>query len=202
MKNNIDIKELIDEYLVANKNDTLQVYEEIIALGYWLQGFKPNNILEIGVHKGGTFWLISKLSTGKKVAMNLIPIDDILSEFMDKEDDWKLFVGNSQTEESFNKVKEFCNQFDFIFIDGDHTYDGVKRDFNLYKQLLSPRGFIAFHDIDPDHVHADNFGGQVYKFWEELNEGTKLNLICTKSCGKIKSQGNNEHFGGIGIWRP
>jgi len=36
---------------------------------------------------------------------------------------------------------------DFLFIDGDHTYEGVKRDFEMYSPLVRNGGIIAFHDI-------------------------------------------------------
>jgi hypothetical protein len=36
-----------------------------------------------------------------------------------------------------------------IFIDGDHTYEGVKRDIELYFPLLKPNGLILFHDYLP-----------------------------------------------------
>lgn len=179
----------------------MQVYEEILTLMTWLNGFKPHNILEIGT-MGSTFWLISKLSTGKKVSLDIEPRDSIIHHFMYGEE-WKFFVGNSQTMETFEKVKDFCPQYDFIFIDGDHTYDGVKKDFELYKNLLSPRGVIAFHDIDPDHIFADSYAGQVYKFWQDLDEGTKINIVCKKSSGKIKLNGqHSQGFGGIGLWMP
>lgn len=35
---------------------------------------------------------------------------------------------------------------DFLFIDGDHNYDGVKLDWDLYSPLLSPGAIVAFHD--------------------------------------------------------
>ena len=36
---------------------------------------------------------------------------------------------------------------DFLLIDGDHSYEGVKRDWELYEPLVTPGGLIAFHDI-------------------------------------------------------
>lgn len=199
----VDPKDLLD-YCVNSKlveqYAFMQVYEEILTFLYWLKGFKPHNILEIGT-VGTTFWLFSKLSTGKKVSVDINSRDSIIHHFMYGED-WKFFNENSQTEETYLKVKNFCPQYDFIFIDGDHSYEGVKKDFNLYKRLLSPRGFIAFHDIDPNHVFADNHGGQVYKFWSELEEGTKTNIVCKKSSGKIRLANYSEGFGGIGIWTP
>lgn len=199
-----DPKELVDyctHSRLTEEHTFMQVYEEILTLCYWLKGFKPHNILEIGT-VGSTFWLFSKLSTGKKVSVDVQPRHSMLHHFMFGED-WKFFNENSQTEETYQKVKSFCPEFDFIFIDGDHLYDGVQRDFNLYKRLLSPRGVIGFHDIDPDHIFADSHGGEVYRFWKDLNEGTKLNIVCKKSSGKVKLNNiYSEGFGGIGLWMP
>lgn len=35
---------------------------------------------------------------------------------------------------------------DFIFIDGDHNYEGVKRDWDTYKPLLKKGSIVALHD--------------------------------------------------------
>ena len=179
-----------------------QVYEEITTFAYWLKGFQANNILEIGF-KGSSFHIMSQLSTGKKVA---IDYEDkgrtIWSHYMMYREDFKLFIADSQIAETRDKVKEFCPEYDLIFIDGDHSYDGVRRDFELYQELLSPRGYIVFHDIDPEHVFRDGAGGQVYKFWQDIPYGSKTNIITIKSSGKTTCFGEKEHFGGIGIWRP
>jgi predicted O-methyltransferase YrrM len=179
-----------------------QVYEEITTFAYWLKGFQAHNILEIGF-KGSSFHIMSQLSTGKKVAVDL---EDngrtIWSHYMMYDEDFKLFIADSQTEKTKNLVKEFCPQYDLIFIDGDHSYDGVKKDFELYQELLSPRGYIVFHDIDPDHIFRDGAGGQVYKFWQDISYGSKTNIVTIKSSGKTTCFGQKEHFGGIGIWRP
>ena len=146
---------------------------------------------------------MSQLSTGKKVAVDL---EDngrtIWSHYMMYDEDFKLFIADSQTEQTRDKVKEFCPKYDLIFIDGDHSYDGVRRDFELYQELLSPRGYIVFHDIDPDHIFRDGAGGQVYKFWQDLSYGSKTNIVTIKSSGKTTCFGQKEHFGGIGIWKP
>lgn len=39
-------------------------------------------------------------------------------------------------------------KLDYIHIDGDHSYEGVKRDFDLYSKILSPTGIISIHDTD------------------------------------------------------
>jgi hypothetical protein len=53
----------------------------------------------------------------------------------------------------------------FLFIDGDHTYEGVKKDFEMYSPLIRKGGFIAFHDIVPGP--PGNVGG-VPEFWKEI----------------------------------
>jgi len=45
-------------------------------------------------------------------------------------------------------------QIDFLFIDGDHSYEGVKTDFDLYSNILSDRGIIAIHDTDKEYEKA------------------------------------------------
>lgn len=47
----------------------------------------------------------------------------------------------------FPKVlKSKCPKIDFAFIDGDHSYNGVKHDFDAVYPLISKTGVIAFHD--------------------------------------------------------
>ena len=53
----------------------------------------------------------------------------------------------------------------FLFIDGDHTYEGVKKDFEMYRPLVKKGGLITFHDIVSGP--AENVGG-VPRFWKEV----------------------------------
>ena len=41
--------------------------------------------------------------------------------------------------------------FDFIYIDGLHTYDQIKKDIENYLPLIKKGGFIAGHDYHPNH---------------------------------------------------
>lgn len=48
---------------------------------------------------------------------------------------------------SYNIVDGFSNDyFDFIYVDGDHSYDGVKRDLTEFLPKLKKGGIIAGHD--------------------------------------------------------
>jgi len=78
-------------------------------------------------------------------------------------------------------------KIDFLFIDGDHSYDGVKLDFNLYSTILSDNGVIIIHDTDEKYeetliVSEDSkkdyhkFNGPA-KFVKDLQENPTWNLI-------------------------
>ena len=58
-----------------------------------------------------------------------------------------LIRDDSHDRRTFDQVKARLGgqMLDFVFIDGDHTYDGVRRDFELYEPLVRPGGIIAFH---------------------------------------------------------
>ena len=46
-------------------------------------------------------------------------------------------------------------KIDMLWIDADHTYEGIKKDFDLYSKIISDKGIIIIHDTDKTYV--DNF---------------------------------------------
>ena len=46
-------------------------------------------------------------------------------------------------------------KIDYLHIDADHTFEGCKKDFELYSQQMNKGGIITIHDTDKDYV--DNF---------------------------------------------
>ena len=56
--------------------------------------------------------------------------------------------------------------YDLVFIDGDHTYEGVKADWENYGHLGR---IVAFHDIaDPGIPNDKGEVIEVKKFWDEI----------------------------------
>src|SRR5262245_16859053 len=174
------------QFLIADLQ-VMQVYEEFLHLAYWLRGFAPHNVMEIGT-AGATFFLLSRLATGKKVAIDIRDVRPKIHSFMFGHE-WCFLQGDSHTTEEREKGGSYCDTFDLIFIDGDHRYEGVKRDFENYRPLLSPRGVMMFHDVDPDHVFKGAAGGDVWRFWAELDEGSKTMLCCSRSSGRVEFLG-------------
>jgi predicted O-methyltransferase YrrM len=61
-------------------------------------------------------------------------------------------------------------KLDYIFIDADHTYAGVQRDFEMYSPLVRSGGIVAFHDIV---THKRETECQVERFWNEIKHRYK-----------------------------
>tara|TARA_R110000824_G_scaffold27618_1_gene93658 strand:- start:3462 stop:4121 length:660 start_codon:yes stop_codon:yes gene_type:complete len=56
--------------------------------------------------------------------------------------------GNSQLPKIQSTVQSVCKEFDIMFIDGDHSYEGVKSDFHAYEPLLAQGGYLLLDDQD------------------------------------------------------
>ena len=78
-------------------------------------------------------------------------------------------------------------KIDFLFIDGDHSYEGVKKDFELYSTILSDKGIIMLHDTDAEYeetfIVSEDAKKDHYRFdgpsklIKELQENPDWNLI-------------------------
>lgn len=139
-----------------------QTHRELNDLLLELENFDIKNILEIGVHLGGSIKVWKEVFKPKI----LIGIDGkIEPEFAAIKGVHKI-EAYSQLNETFNTVKDILDgkMLDFVFIDGSHYYNDVKTDFNLYKELVRTGGVMAFHDV----ILTGNDTCEVYKFWNEL----------------------------------
>lgn len=68
---------------------------------------------------------------------------------------------------------------DLTFIDGLHTYDGVKADYEMYYPLT--KHIVAIHDIFNSPLSDGDKTG-VRKFWRDIRENDKLNIILEVEC--------------------
>lgn len=134
-----------------------QISKYLILLNQYSKLIK--SYAEIGCRNGGTFILhceyLSYLE--RSLAIDIIEETDTLKEYGNQTEYVKYMQINSQSEE-FKKFIE-ANKFDLIFIDGDHSYNGVKHDAETTREFCNIQ---VFHDIVNDACPG------VGEYWAEL----------------------------------
>ena len=65
-------------------------------------------------------------------------------------------------------------KIDVLFIDGDHSYEGVKLDFDLYSTILSDKGIIMIHDTDESYENELIISEDSKKNWDKFDGPAKL----------------------------
>lgn len=143
---------------------------EFVELLKIFKAASPKRIMEIGTAQGGSLFCFCKLAPKEAeiISIDLPPLatDKYLRQFFKlfpkKGQKIHLLKVNSHKKKTIKRVKKILNgkQLDFLFIDADHSYKGVKKDFENYFPLLRPGGIIAFHDIYT--------AKGVKKFWNEI----------------------------------
>src|SRR4051812_25015861 len=138
------------------RGGALQNIEEIRAAIDYINGERPRCFCEIGTANGGTNLLLSHSveSIATIIGLDLFIMNgSLLRLLLNRGQTIHLINGSSYDERTFRTVRSALREqpIDLLFIDGDHRYEGVKRDFLLYRQLVRDDGLIMFHDIVPDH---------------------------------------------------
>jgi predicted O-methyltransferase YrrM len=162
-------------YQGDNISPTQQDTEILGVLGL-LRERPPRAVVEVGTDKGGTLFLWSRVAAPDAI---LVAIDNHPLGALGTRSAWAavrrcfaraqqrvdlLIPRDSHDPRTVDEVRQRLEgrPVDFVFIDGDHEYEGVKRDFELYSPLVRPGGLIAFHDIN------EMYWPGVGRLWDEL----------------------------------
>ncbi|SEL47332.1 Methyltransferase domain-containing protein [Roseovarius azorensis] len=124
--------------------------------------------IEVGTYRGGSGYFMCSVLQRANPAFRLEVLDiednliafEIFSDFLNVE---KLITTGSDA--------VIDRDYDFVFIDGDHSYDGVMADFENVGQRA--RKAVAFHDI---HAHEfDTLNGGTVRAWNEVKSTLRRN---------------------------
>jgi predicted O-methyltransferase YrrM len=158
----------------------MQNPREIRRLVERVQELQPKTVLEIGTARGGTLFLFCQSASKDAEIVSLdLPYGkngggypswktSVYRLFRRADQKLTLLRANSHLEQSRARVERAIagKKFDLIMIDADHSYAGVKRDFELYSPLVSERGIIVMHDVLPNPFDAEI---DVHRFWKEIS---------------------------------
>jgi cephalosporin hydroxylase len=168
-----------------------QVREEFTSLARLVEALRPRTVLEIGTADGGTLFAHARLAHDEGL---VISIDLPQGPFGGGYPGWRkplyrsfagpgqrleLLRADSHAPETAAALDRLLDgrSVDYAFIDGDHTYEGVRQDFELCLRFAAPDAVIAFHDIAPRpnpewvaSAAAAPGDGAVREFWEEVRQ--------------------------------
>jgi predicted O-methyltransferase YrrM len=165
----------------------------------------PKRVLEIGTFRGGTLWVWCNVAAPDATIVSVdLPGGPFggggydareVEGFAMRGQTLRLVLGDSHTPDVRAEVESALGgPVDFLFIDGDHSYSGVRTDYAMYSELVRGGGLIAFHDIVPGPL--ENVGG-VPRYWQELHASGKREIIDDFGPGRPAIHGGY----GIGVVR-
>ncbi len=140
---------------------------------------KPQNIVELGVHFGVSYFAFCQAVKSSNLPSTCYGIDSWIGDehagYYGEEVYHMADVYNRENYGNFSQlIKSYFDEaaanfsdkkIDLLHIDGHHTYEAVSKDFETWLPHLSDSCIVLFHDIS---VTERGFG--VYRLWEQLTD--------------------------------
>lgn len=176
----------LNDYFIITKSfaaiSSVQKQNEIVALLNKLKRFKIRTMCEVGTGRGGTTYLLEKVAESQALLVTVDLANSwervlVLNNLKLRRQTIQVIVGDSTDHTTLSKIKRILDgkELDFLFIDGDHNYKGVKSDFGFYSRLVKRGGWIAVHDVVPDYrtrfgIRTSSWSGDVPMFWSQIRK--------------------------------
>jgi predicted O-methyltransferase YrrM len=175
-----DLSVLVETLWSSHFFRPMQKKSEILRLLEVVRALQPSSICEVGAAGGGTTFLLAHAAASDAT---VITIDLAFTKsrltaagsFASKTQNLFCLQEDSHDPETVGVVSKCLGEkrLDVLYLDGDHSYEGIKQDFELYSPLVRPGGLIVFHDIVPDYktrygIQTASDVGGVPRFWDEV----------------------------------
>jgi predicted O-methyltransferase YrrM len=161
----------------------LQIPGEFRALLERLVAAPPRRIVEIGAANGGTLFLFATAAADDALIVSIdVPEgyrrrrEKLHRAFARKGQRIELMRADSHDPGTVQTTGRLLGgrDVDLLFIDGDHSYEGVRADYLNYSPFVRDGGLIAFHDIVPG---PERHVGEAPRFWKELRQTVEVEEV-------------------------
>lgn len=126
---------------------------------------KPAVYLELGVHQNETMGLVAEHNQGTR----LLGVDRY--DPRERIKGVEYFIMDTQVFLK-ERLPTLTTKLDLVFIDADHSYAAVKRDFEEVWPFVEEQGLVLLHDTFPEGKweEAPGYSGDSWRFAVELRE--------------------------------
>ena len=168
----IDSMSLLPRYLAHS------AWWQHVPVAHWLIGrLKPETLVELGSHYGVSLFSFCEAAEALKTGTFCYGIDSWQGDQHSGSYGEEVYakVCKEQTLHHLSRCRLIRSTFDqaaayfgrqsidLHHIDGLHTYEAVRHDYETWSRFLRPGGVTLFHDIN---VRENDFG--VWQLWQEL----------------------------------
>ena len=176
----LEALEIGDELYWDPCRQVISAWPGHFATAFWLvKAARPTLFVELGTHNGSSYSAFCQAIAQLGLPARAFAVDtwqgdehsglygeEVFEEFQAFNESH--FLGFSKLLRStFDGARSYFpdTSIDLLHIDGLHTYEAVKHDFDTWKSALSASAVVVFHDTN---VRERDFG--VWKLWKELAE--------------------------------
>jgi len=114
-----------------------------------IYGLRPASALEIGTAQGGAAMImcaaLDAVGSGRLVCVD--PAPQVTPDHRARLSHRVSFLSAASPEAVAKAHELLGSPFDFVFVDGDHTYSGVLRDIEAVSLFLHEGSYVLFHDV-------------------------------------------------------
>ncbi|MBP5584872.1 MAG: class I SAM-dependent methyltransferase [Lentisphaeria bacterium] len=165
--------------------------------GLLMKEFRPRVFVELGTHYGNSYFAFCQSAKKYGVDVCCYAVDSWKGEAQAGEYGEEVYRAvsdyNDRNYSTFSTLlrgmfDDYAGRFedgtiDLLHIDGFHSYEACRHDFETWVGKVRPGGIVLFHDIA---VRQDGFG--VCAFWDEVRKQTAESFAFN-------------HSNGLGVWR-
>ena len=185
-------------FSIPDYRDPNSAWTEHLPFAFFLaETLKPSVFVELGTHYGNSYFSFCQLFRQENLPVRTYAVDtwegDVHAGFYGREVFEEVSKFNNENYSHFSNLLNMTfdeahdlfepSSIDLLHIDGMHSYESVKHDFDFWLPLMSEKGVILLHDTK---VLDRGFG--VWRLMEELRErfpciefphGYGLGVVCT-----------------------